>query len=479
VVLTLLVGAALLAPVLPAASGPLAQFYRAYPLERLEPVAGERPSSVRVLPPIGPGHWPRAIRAPLEERIRSQWPLDRAYGPLQSWVRLWLAYPLVTGHDGWQLLVPVVAGTELPIRGVVDLPESRGPRRVVLLVDVSGSANARTLLSTTHEGVERVSVLEAERRALRRLVEVFAAEQVALGVIAYGESARPIARPGTAYAEIRSRLELWERSTPRGEGRTDLLCALELGRDWLRDTPAEMEREIFLLTDGDLPVSGRFFDCTLPARRGGKSARATCEARRNTQPCPATHRFRTRDGFSDPIQLERFARRARSQLRVHPLVFDATRSARLYRELADSTGGTLFRIPSAEALDATLPALALRGVRSVHARNERTGVHTADLLDRTTGRFEGALPLADGPNDVLLTVEGQHGPAALYRFRIYAEPDHLRRSLAELRIENRELAHQLGRLRERSPSAEPVRRSRSLEIRASPGSSPAAPDFVR
>jgi hypothetical protein len=238
-----------------------------------------------------------------------------------------------------------------------------------------------------------------------------------------------------------------------------------------------MGREVLLLTDGDLPHSGRFVDCRMAARRGGKRGRKICESRRNRNPCPASRRFRERDGFSDEVQLERFGRRVRSELSVFPLVFDPTRPARPYRELAAATGGGLFRVPSAEALEAALPALLTRRVRGVHAENESTGDRTGDLLDPETGRFQGELSLAPGANDILLTVEGSHGPAGLYRFRIYSEPDHLRNVLVELRETNRQLAErterseeEVGRLNRRSLS----RRLAVVPERAVPAS-PAKP----
>ncbi len=474
-VLAVFVGATLPLVVWASAPDTLVRYYRAYRLHHLEPVAGDPPRIIRVLPPVGPSSWPQPIRATLEARVRAEWPRDVAYGPLQTWVGLWLAYPLVTGLDGHRLLVPVIADTELPVRGVVDLPGPPGPRRIVLLLDASASVNARTLLRMTGGVVRRLSVLEAERRGLARLLEVFGRDEIELGVVAYGETARPLAKPGTPVDEIRERLERWEESHPRGSGRTDLVCALELARDWLRDTPSGVAREIFLLTDGDLPHSGRFTDCRLVGRRGGKSARAACESRRNTEPCPASRRFLTRDGYSDEVQLERFGRRTRNDLTVYPLLFDPTRSARLYDELANTTGGELFRIPSGEGLEAALPTLITRQVRSVHVFNERTGERSPDLLDPTTGRFEGVLPLAPGPNDVLLTVEGERGPAALYRFRIYAEPDHLRRALVDLRRENHRLEERADRLRESLAAQRRSRPSRELEVTPEEYALPAAP----
>ncbi|MEE8557021.1 MAG: vWA domain-containing protein [Myxococcota bacterium] len=438
---------------------PLGRFYRGYRSELLEPVAGHRPDRIRILPPAGPGRWPTVARESLERRVLAEWPLDRTYGPLQTSVGVWLTHPMVTGTVGSELLVPVVTEGAASLKGVVDLPRPPGPRRIVILLDASSSANAATLYGTSGGLTRRVSILEAERSALRHLLGRLPGTEVEIGVIAYGETTWPIAPPGTPPSEIGRRLAEWERSTPRGVGRTDLVCALEVARDWLRETPEPLEREVLLLTDGDLPHSGRFIDCSFARRRGGKAAEAACEARRNRSRCPASHRFRRTHGSSDLVQLTRFGGRARTEFRVYPLVFDSTRTARPYRELAKTTGGELFRVPSADALADALPGLISRRIRAVRAFNETLGVGTADLLDSSTGRFEGSLPLAPGANDVLLRVETPSATAALYRFRIYHEPDHLRRLLVELQDENHSLEERLERGRRQRPLRKPPVRS--------------------
>jgi hypothetical protein len=369
---------------------------------------------------------------------------------------------------------------QLRVRGVLDLPGHSGPRRVILLIDASSSANTESLLRTREGSVERVTPLQAERDALEALFDVVEDANIELGIVAYGEETWPLAEPGTPLPEIRTRVAAWQSAQPRGVGRTDLLCALEQARDWLRKTPKGMSKEVFLLTDGGMPHSGRFLDCLMSERRGGDSAADACEARRNASVCPASHKFRESDGHSDLRQLEAYGRRVRRKLTVYPLVFDATRPARPYRELAEKTGGDLYRVPSAEALEAALPAMALRQVRAVYATNERTGERTSDLLNPRTGRFDGSLGLKHGANDVLLSVEGMTGPAALYRFRIYAEPKYLKRILVQLRNENQELADRVLRGKE-AMRPQPSSPSKSLEVepenigRESPPAAPARP----
>jgi hypothetical protein len=314
-------------------------------------------------------------------------------------------------------------------------------------------------------------VLEAERRALDRLLEVVDPTRVEVGIAAFGETTHPIVAPGTPPAEARARLADFWRAHPEGEGRTDTVCALWLARDWLVLAPEGYGREVVLLTDGDLPHSGRFLDCGPARRRGGAKGEARCEEQRNRTVCPATSQPRYSDGSSDLVQLSAFARRARGDVDVHALVFEPDRAARPYRELAERTGGRLARVPSAEAIEAALPALALREIRGVHARNATTGEATDDLYDATSGSFEGSLRLVPGPNDVEIRVEGERGPAGLYRYRVYSLPGHLERTLARLRDENARLARRADALvaetrerrRERVRALEVVPAARAAE----------------
>jgi hypothetical protein len=393
--------------------------------------------------------WPDGLRRELEARVRSEWDATRMYGPVATRVAVWLADPLVTDTRDGRVRVPVLAEPELPVRGRFDLPELRGRRRVVLLLDASSSANARTDLRAVDGSVERVSVLAAEHRALAHLLDRIDEPGLELGVIAFGESTWPVARPGLPRAVLRQRLRAFREERPRGEGRTDLICALWTAWDWLADAPKGVEREIVLLSDGDLPHSGRFSDCA--RARGG--ARERCEAQQNRSPCPAERRLRLADGRSDPKQLDRLARRLRRKLRISPIVFEADRSARAFRRLAETTGGTFTQVPSVQAIERVLPPLVAGSIAGVRARNLRTGASTGDLQTDVPGAFEGRLPLAPGANDVELEVRGADGPAALFRFRVYVVGDYLERYLAELRQRNRALELRDQALRERTRSA--------------------------
>ncbi len=447
-----------------------AAFHRLYRADALPVLSTEVPVAVEVLAAPGTA-WPEAVRRELGERIRAEWGAGNAYGPLRAAVGISVSYPLVTTRLHDRVVIPVVESLEIPVRGALALAASQEPRRVAVLIDVSSSANAPTLFRGEGGGrVDRVTVLEAERRALERLLGALDATRVDVGVIAFGEQTHPIVPFGTPVAEARALLEAFFRAHPEGEGRTDTVCALWTARDWLADTPRGVAREVVLLTDGDLPHSGRFLDCGIASRRGGRDAAARCELERNRTPCPATSGPYPSDGSSDLVQLLAFAGRARRELDVHALVFEADRAAKAYRSLAETTGGQLARVPSAEAIEAALPALVAREIRGVFAANARTGETSANLYDAATRAFDGAVRLEPGPNDVELRIEGARGLVAHYRWRIYAVPGHLERYLAELLERNRALALRADEQRDelRAAAAEGRRPERHLDVVPAP-----------
>ncbi len=440
-------------------------FRTPYRAERWGVVAEGVPREVALLLPERTAAWPALAQEALAQRIRDEWVsvAHKLYGTLHAGLGVSLQYPLVTARSGRRVWVPVVEGPSIPIEGVLALPAPRGPRRVILLVDASSSANARTSFRTADGSFESISVLEAERRALEHLVELLADDWLEFGLIAFGEGTWPIVEPGASVQSVREALSRFRAEHPRGEGRTDLVCALSLARDWLGDTPEGVEREIFLLSDGDLPHSGRFTDCGFARKRRGKQAEASCLARRNQTSCPAS-RFSWGAGRSDLVQLSAFARRARRDVTVHPLVFEPDRAARAYHELAQRTGGELLYVSSPQAIDAVLPVLIAGRIRGVFARNERTGHETEDLLEPGGARFRGALPLQPGANDVELRVESDRGTAALFRFRIYAVPRYLERYLAQLRERNRSLELEVAEIAAESRKRSQNARRRSLEL---------------
>src|SRR5262245_49895803 len=342
-------------------------------------VAPGPPDAVR--PQLRPGTtWPEPVAEAFAERIRREWPADRAYGAIISAVGLEASWPLATGAEDGAVAVPVVEGDRAEIAGRLALPADRGPRRVVILLDASSSANARVRFEPAPGASDDVTIVEAERRPLEHLLDGAESGWLELGVIAFGESTWPIAEPGGSAAELRAALARFRAEHPEGEGRTDAVCALWTASEWLDATPAGVAREIVVLTDGDAPVSGRF-----DARR------------RNTAPCPASdHRLLPAGGGSDAKSMAAFARRNRRDLRVTALVFEPDRRALPWHQLAAETGGEVVRAPSASAIDAVLPALVATRITRVFARNLGSGAETGELRQAGGAELRGALPLAPG-----------------------------------------------------------------------------------
>ncbi len=444
-----------------------------YPADALDPVRVGMPEAIELLREPGAPPWPARLEQELAQRVRAEWPVDRIYGAVFANLGVTLRWPLVTAQSRGSVIVPVVNGLELPIEGALALARADGPRRVVVLVDASASANATTAFHAGESAAERVSVLEAERRALDHLVELSADDWLELGVIAFGETTWPVAEPGLPIGELRAALARFRVEHPRGEGRTDAVCALWTAREWLDSTPSGVAREIVVLTDGDAPFSGRFLDCEGEGRSLSDEGAAACEARRNATSCPASHVWSRADGSSDMVQMASFARRSRGELTVHPLLFETDRSARLWRQVASSTGGRLVRVPGPEAIEMALPTLVSSRIRAVVARNATTGAERSDLLQADRVRLAGALALVPGANEIEIEVESDRGTAALFRFRVYAAPAQRERWLAELRERNLELEAHAQDLD--GAAREKVERARERDLDVAPEAAPAAP----
>src|SRR5215468_10604656 len=87
-------------------------------------IAAGRPDEVRPL--LGPGQtWPAPVAEAYAERIRAEWPADRAYGPIVSAVGLEASWPLITGVEAGAVEVPVVEGERAEIAARLALPADR------------------------------------------------------------------------------------------------------------------------------------------------------------------------------------------------------------------------------------------------------------------------------------------------------------------------------------------------------------------
>jgi hypothetical protein len=437
------------------------ELYRA---DSLRPVGIGVPAEIELLLPDGAEAWPEAARRALADRVRREWVGSEPYGAVRTGAPVWLEYPLVTARQGPRVLIPVVGASRLPIHGRLEFGTLTGrPKQVVLLIDASSSANQKTRFTDAEGRTETLSVLEAEYRAVDHLLELLGDDWLEFGVIAFGEGTWPIAEPGASGATLRRRMAAFREERPRGEGRTDTICALWTAYDWLERAPEGVDRQIVLLTDGDLPHSGRFSSCERLRSRAG---RETCEARRNQTICPAQGRIRSSDGRSDLKQLERLGRRLRKKVAVWPVVFEPDRVARAYRHLAEQTGGQFVQVPSVHAIEVALPPLVAGRIQAVRAKNLHSGEESADLLERDLSRFQGELALLPGPNDVELRVESDRGVASLFRFRIYSEEHYLQRFLGTLREQNAALETRSEQLLDEVRQLVPAAPDRELTVTA-------------
>jgi hypothetical protein len=406
----------------------------------------------------------------LESKLRADWPAATAYGSLEGGIALSLLAPLGNFSLAGGVVVPVVGTDTLEIRGRVELPPSSETRRVVVVVDASASANAPADSSEPGQ-----SILAMERRALRRLLQNLAAapdrpdspdrRALEIGIVAFGEKTWEVAKPTSDYSALISALDVFEREHPDGFGRTDTVCALWTAFDRLDRRSPQTDNEVVLLTDGDLPHSGRFLDCS---RQRRPRERRVCEARWNRTSCPAQMRLSRTGRSSDLRQLDRLAGRFAGRVRVSPIIFQASRRTNAYTGLASRTGGTPIEVPSiAELTTALTPAVTGR-VEGASARNLTTGARSPSLLAEG-GLLAGELSLAPGPNDVEVSVDAGLGRRARYRFRVYSASGELSAFLDGLRSRNQVLRVRLERLKAEGRDRSKRRsRTRRVEIVALP-----------
>lgn len=408
-------------PCVAVAADDVAELGDSYRADALAPVPDEPPLAVQVLREDGAEPWPLGAREWLEGRIRNEWHAGEEYGPVYSSVGLWLRYPLVTADIGGRVLVPVLESARLPVAGTLVPQQPAGARRVVILFDASDDAALPVRAESDPGSARELPLLDVELDAIEHLLSQPSGDGLELGVIGFGAGTWPLVEIGdSAPAALRALADFRQRH-PRGTGRSDAVCALWTSYDWLVGTPPGVEREVVLLTGASVPYSGRFLRCSgLPGDDD-----ATCRRAERVSDCPATHEFTRLDGFSDLAQVASFARQVRGALVVTPVLFGDDRDERLYAEVARRSGGSVVRVSSASSLQALLPALVTRRVRAVVARNRSTGARSSDLLGADGRSVSGELALAPGPNDVELSVLGDRGVAALFRFRVYSLPDGL------------------------------------------------------
>ena len=408
---------------------------------------------------------PQDLRRALEQQLLAEWPAAPAYGSLEGGVALTLEPPLGNFSLAGGVAVPIVAGAPLEIAGRVGRAVDAERRRVVIIVDASASSNA----PVEEAGQGAGSVLAIEREALRRVLESLPRlnqrETLEVGIVAFGETTWEVAQPTSDYPALLAALDEFEAAHPVGHGRTDTGCALWPAFERLDHRNPGTDNEIVLLTDGDLPHSGRFLDCS--ARRSERERRV-CMARRNRTSCPAPARVRSKGRSSDLRELNRLTRLFAGRARVSPVVFQASRRTNAYSRLARGTRGTAIEATSIGALTTALGPSVLGRVDSVLAQNLTSGTRASDLLG-PDGVLSGALPLVAGANDVELFVDAGMGRSARYRFRVYSASREVEEYLQALRSRNLALQARLDALQGEARRRSSARRAtRRVEVVAEP-----------
>lgn len=401
--------------------------------ERLGTLGGSA-QEVLLLPEGGPDSWPADLRRDLEERVIAEWDESLEYGVVEPGVGARLQYPLVTARMGARVIVPVVEGHELPVRGELDLLFGLAQRRLALLVDTSSSTNAQQGRS----GGVADRPFHAEWEAVERVYQVAAREPIDISVIAFGHRARAVVPPDTPVEDATAAVARYRKANPRGHGRTDSVCALWMGREWLEQAPDDVEKHLVILTDGAEPDSGRFPGCRLAKKIGGGAAEWVCRLTRNRSECPAEHELDPKDGASDWDQVENFAEELPEEIHLHALLFGPGNDLERYELFADRAAGRSRTVLGPAAIDEALLDVVGHEVLGVYAMNETNGEQTRDILGRDGRGFEGVLSLDSGANDIILRVEKTDG-TTLFRFRVYAEPELRRDYLTDVRKANQAL----------------------------------------
>ena len=469
--------AALLACAVPAALAAEPARPPAYRVD-LVPPPEENDGSVQLLRSRDAAPWPVAVREHWESRVQEAWNGADGLGAIDRSIGAWLEYPLVNALPSGELVVPFVEGSQMPLRGRLVLPRGKAAPRVVVLVDVSESAGRRRAALPLPGTMRRPSIREAGLAGALKLIRALdeqarrariGEDLPEIGIVAFGEATLPLLELHTESGRRAAEAALLALVSGASDeaGRTDLVCALWTGWDWLQRD--ERAVEVLVVTDGDLPFSGRFGACDR-AGGGHPQAVARCEARRNRTHCPARHEFERTGGTSDLSQLFHFARSIGASAKLSPIYLGASRPPRFLRELARFRNQGRYGQPGEADVwswaDRALPKAAQRSeARLVRARNLSTEEHTENLLANNGVDFAGVLRLVPGMNEIEILAEDVEGERGRFKFRVFAATDPVLEFREHLLGQNEELEHRLGRLVD--ATREQLRRepsTRGLEI---------------
>jgi Mg-chelatase subunit ChlD len=328
----------------------------------------------------------------------------------------------------------------------------RDDHDVVIVIDTSGSAFRASGADVDGDGevgqdagVMRVGgmlvpygstddgdrVIEAERIAALRLLELLDEDRTRVGLVKFGSTAWVetwLARPSQASAAIADFRYKQRGGTDIYRGIERALDVLEAGPD-----PAAL-RSILLLSDGEM---------TMPL---------SPQSLRNYR--------------------RRVLRRTRAEgVRIHSfgVGIPAAEVPDLLEDLAEQSGGAYMHVEAAEAIRLELPMVDLVGLSDVELTNLTSGVPGRAVRVFPDGSFDGYAVLVPGHNDLLVRAALSDGDAV--EARLTLEYERPAREDEALRAERDE---QLERLRARTTETDLARRaqivrrqrrlSRSLEV---------------
>jgi Mg-chelatase subunit ChlD len=272
---------------------------------------------------------------------------------------------------------------------------------VVIVIDVSGSTSAPAALAAQAgpTGIRILgprhpsgpSILDAEVTAALRLLDVADRRSTRVGVVTFSQSLGGLAGAERAnawveqsltadYDAVRAALERVRARAPQGG--TDMVAGVRLalrelhGLDGSAGRPRQARKVMLLMTDG-FP--------TLPFGNGrGPDER----------------------NVGVTVDAARVAARTGVTLHTFCLGPEALSAPVVCREAARVTGGTYHPVQRPADIVDILPATPIGRVDLVSVRNATTGAMAKTLSVQADGTFSADVPLAAGPNRLVVELHG-------------------------------------------------------------------------
>lgn len=220
------------------------------------------------------------------------------------------------------------------------------------------------------------TIAEAERLAARRLVEHTNPDSTRLAIVTFGLSEHVRAGLGSDRAELLASLD----TLPKGPapGGTDFYGAILRAIRVFEEAPARPDeirhRSIILLSDGFPNV-----------------------------PSPRS--------FAEKAALRASQHAARARIRIYSFALGVAVSSRprVFRELAEATGGELMLVERPGEIIDYVPHMSLTRLRSIEVENLTSGRRARAVRLFPDGSFDGYAPLVPGPNLLRVTIRSEAG----------------------------------------------------------------------